>query len=219
MGWLLVVSACGASPAENVGEPLTEISDTSDETAAEPETTVTSPDGDTGSSVSAPESESTTTVTVESSTTIPTTTTSVPPTTTSPTTTTTAATTTSTTTTTPPSTMLVPSGPPQVSIAIRFDADGNDNENKNDEWVRFTNESVAPLDMTGWTVNDEGPHRYRFGDLVLPSGGSVTLFTGCGTDTATERFWCNSGSAVWNNSGDTVFLSDGNGTPVAQRSG
>ena len=37
-------------------------------------------------------------------------------------------------------------------------------------------------------------------------GAAVTLFTGCGTDTDVERYWCNSDSAVWNNGGDTVFL-------------
>jgi hypothetical protein len=40
------------------------------------------------------------------------------------------------------------------------------------------------------------------------------LFTGCGSDTATERYWCNEDSAVWNNKGDTVFLKDPAGNTV-----
>jgi hypothetical protein len=47
---------------------------------------------------------------------------------------------------------------------------------------------------------------------------SVTLFTGCGTDDDTNRYWCASGSAVWNNSGDTVFLRDGKGNIVVSLS-
>lgn len=119
----------------------------------------------------------------------------------------------------PPTTAPAPS-PASVEIAIRFDADGNDNQNKNDEWVRFGNGGTAALDMTGWVVQDEGPnHTYRFGTLVLLPGETVTLFTGCGTDEAFARFWCNGGSAVWNNSGDTVSLYDESGELIAQRSG
>lgn len=105
-----------------------------------------------------------------------------------------------------------------IGITIRFDADGNDNDNKNDEWVRFSNDGTTDLDLTGWAVSDEGPHRYRFANLVLPPGSAVTLFTGCGTDSGTERYWCNPGSAVWNNGGDTVFLVDSSGSPIAQKS-
>ena len=53
---------------------------------------------------------------------------------------------------------------------------------------------------------------------MLEPGASVTLFTGCGIDTATERYWCNEDSAVWNNSGDTVFLYDPAGNTVVTES-
>ncbi len=103
-----------------------------------------------------------------------------------------------------------------VEIEVHPDADGDDNANLNDEWVRFTNTGAAPLDLDGWTVRDESAtHRYTFIDVVVPPAGSVTLRTGCGTDTPTERFWCTVDSAVWNNSGDTVFLLDPAGNIVA----
>lgn len=93
---------------------------------------------------------------------------------------------------------------------IRFDADGDDNQNLDDEWVRITNRSGSPADLTGWVLKDtSATHRYRFPDgFVLGGGASVTVRTGCGTDTATDLHWCNEGSAVWNNSGDTAFLLD-----------
>ncbi len=112
-----------------------------------------------------------------------------------------------------------PAAPASVEIDLHPDAAGDDNVNLNDEWVRFTNTGTAPLDLAGWTVRDESStHRYTFADLVVQPGDAVTLFTGCGTDTATERYWCNSDSAVWNNGGDTVFLHDPAGNIVASRS-
>jgi micrococcal nuclease len=96
-----------------------------------------------------------------------------------------------------------------VEIEVHPDAEGDDNANLNDEWVRFTNTGAGPLDLDGWTVRDESAtHRYTFADLVVPPAGAVILHTGCGPDTPTERFWCNVDSAVWNNGGDTVFLLD-----------
>ena len=44
---------------------------------------------------------------------------------------------------------------------------------------------------------------------------ATCAITGCGADGQTERHWCNESSAVWNNSGDTVFLRDPNGNDVA----
>jgi len=54
--------------------------------------------------------------------------------------------------------------------------------------------------LNGWQVADESAsHRDNFRNLILQPGAAVTLFAGCGTDTDVERFWCNSGSAIWNN--------------------
>lgn len=102
-----------------------------------------------------------------------------------------------------------------IDIDIHPDADGHDNENLNDEWVRFTNTGPAAIDLAGWTVKDESSsHRYHIDDLVLEPGESVTLFTGCGVDTDVARYWCEVGSAVWNNGGDTVYLLDPAGNVV-----
>ena len=109
--------------------------------------------------------------------------------------------------------------PVAVDIEIHANAAGDDNENLNDEWVRFVNAGDADVDLDHWIVADESASpRYTFAELVLVPGAAVTLFTGCGTDTDAERYWCNSGSAVWNNGGDTVFLRDPAGNIVASRS-
>lgn len=96
---------------------------------------------------------------------------------------------------------------------IHFDAGGNDNNNLNDEWVDFANTGTAVVDLSGWTVKDESAsHRYHFPPgFTLAMGATVRLHTGCGTDNAGGLYWCNQGSAVWNNDGDTVFLLDPSG--------
>jgi endonuclease YncB( thermonuclease family) len=107
----------------------------------------------------------------------------------------------------------------EIVIDVNADAPGDDGVNLNGEWVRFTNAGAEAIDFDGWEVADESAsHRYTFNDLRLEVGAEVTLFSGCGPDDETARYWCESGSAVWNNSGDTVFLRDGNGNIVASLS-
>jgi micrococcal nuclease len=103
----------------------------------------------------------------------------------------------------------------RIGVEVNADAPGDDAQNLNGEWVRFTNHGTDSVDLDGWEVADESAsHRYRFDDLRLGSGASVTLFSGCGPDDSSSRYWCTSGSAIWNNSGDTVFLRDDGGNIV-----
>lgn len=103
---------------------------------------------------------------------------------------------------------------------IHFDADGDDNQNLNDEWVEIGNPDRTALDLTGWSVKDgSATHRYHFpSGFHLEGGATVRLHTGCGADTSTALYWCSQGSAVWNNSGDTVFVLDPSGNVAASRS-
>jgi micrococcal nuclease len=107
----------------------------------------------------------------------------------------------------------------RIVVDVNADAPGDDGVNLNGEWVRFANAGAEAIDLDGWEVADESAsHRYTFGDLRLEPRADVTLFSGCGPDDETSRYWCVSGSAVWNNSGDTVFLRDRNGNIVASLS-
>lgn len=101
---------------------------------------------------------------------------------------------------------------------IHYDAAGDDNTNLNDEWVEFFNGGSESVELTGWVVKDESAsHRYSLpAGFVLGPGATVRLHTGCGDDTSASLYWCNQGSAVWNNSGgDTVFLLDPRGNIAA----
>ena len=102
-------------------------------------------------------------------------------------------------------------------VDINADAEGNDNENLNDEYVTLANRGNETLDLSGWTVTDEAGKAYTFGNLTLKPDERVTLRSGPGEDTATDVYW-DQPSAVWNNGGDAVTVRDAGGDLVAERS-
>lgn len=109
-------------------------------------------------------------------------------------------------------------GGPLAVAAIAADAPGNDNANLGRETVTFENRGANALALSGWTVRDEAGHTYSFPDRsALAPGARLTLHTGRGTDTKTDRYWGLT-SAVWNNDGDTVIVEDATGVVVARRS-
>ena len=102
---------------------------------------------------------------------------------------------------------------------FHWNAEGNDCDNLNDEYVRFKNNCSYSCDMTGWTIKDESSRDpYTFPSFVLESEAMVTLYTGCGSNTDVELYWCSSGNscnAVWNNNGkDTLYLRNSKGNLV-----
>ncbi|EMA68188.1 beta-lactamase [Halorubrum aidingense JCM 13560] len=100
--------------------------------------------------------------------------------------------------------------------AINADAAGDDRENLNDEYVVFENTGDDPIEMGGWTVEDEAGRSYEIpSGFTLDAGATVTVRTGSGTDTDTELYW-GSSSPVWNNDGDTVMVSNGDGERVLE---
>ena len=101
---------------------------------------------------------------------------------------------------------------------VHPDAAGDERDNLNDEYVVFENTGDERLDISGWTVTDEADHSFTVPEGVsLDPGETVTLHTGSGTDTATDLYW-GSGSPVWNNGGDTVFVTTDDGELVVEES-
>lgn len=101
---------------------------------------------------------------------------------------------------------------------FKWNAEGNDCDNLNSEYVTFVNTCSHSCDLTSWTVKDESSRNpYVFSISVLENGKTVTLYTGCGTNTKTQLYWCSSGyscNAIWNNDGDTLYLRNSNGELV-----
>jgi competence protein ComEC len=101
-------------------------------------------------------------------------------------------------------------------VEINADAEGDDGDNLNDEYVVFENTDDGPLDIGGWTVTDEAGKTYTVPEgVTLESGVQVTLHTGSGEDTATDLYW-GQGSPVWNNGGDTVIVRNSDGDIVRE---
>jgi micrococcal nuclease len=103
---------------------------------------------------------------------------------------------------------------------VHYDASGDDNQNLNEEWITIRNEGDNLVDLSGWTIRDESAsNRFQFPDsYVLSPRETVTIRSGCGDDFGTDLFWCSVGSAVWNNDGDTAFLTDPSGNIHHDRS-
>ncbi|MGB6680406.1 MAG: lamin tail domain-containing protein [Candidatus Bathyarchaeia archaeon] len=94
-----------------------------------------------------------------------------------------------------------------ILLKFNYNAEGNDDENLNDEYVILQNIGDTPLNMTGWTIKDEGSNIFTFLEHVLPANEVVTLHTGSGSNTENEIFWSKKG-AVWNNKADAIYLRD-----------
>jgi endonuclease YncB( thermonuclease family) len=109
------------------------------------------------------------------------------------------------------------SGEGRIAVqTVQEDAQGDEYDNLNDEYVVFENPENASIDLTGYTVEDEAGKEYTFPDgFTLGAGETVTLHSGSGTDTSTDLYW-GSGSPIWNNSGDTVYVFDDSGTIVVE---
>jgi len=100
-------------------------------------------------------------------------------------------------------------------VKVHADAAGTESENLNDEYVVFENVGGGALELTNYEVSDSAGNAYAVPEFTLDAGARVTLHTGSGTDSSTDLYW-GRGSAVWNNTGDTVTVADGGGTVVLQ---
>ncbi len=97
---------------------------------------------------------------------------------------------------------------------IHGDASGDESQNLNDEYIVLKNTGETTLDLGSWTVTDAAGHEYTFPkDFQLEAGATVTLHTGSGTDTESDLHW-GSGSAVWNNGGDTIIVRNDQGNRI-----
>lgn len=112
---------------------------------------------------------------------------------------------------------LIPTAPAAIRITkIYFDSPGSDTGSKsslNAEWIRLKNTGSTGRYLTGWTIRDTASHVYKFGTFKLRAGYSVTVHTGSGSNTATNRYW-GSGGYIWNNDGDIARLKNKAGTLI-----
>ncbi len=96
-----------------------------------------------------------------------------------------------------------------ITVA-EFQWDEGQEKDSNNEWVVFRNDCNSSLDLDGWYVKDEATHIYKFKNVELSVGETLTLITGTGHDSDNIVYW-NQKTPIWNNDGDRLFLRDGEG--------
>jgi large subunit ribosomal protein L20 len=98
---------------------------------------------------------------------------------------------------------------------IEFDPPGSDVEG---EYVQIVNTTTEAVDLTGWTLRDEGAkHTYTFPAFTLEAGAEVQIWTKSGDDDAANLYWGNN-RAIWNNTGDIGVLLDAEGNEITRYS-
>jgi len=105
----------------------------------------------------------------------------------------------------------------KIDIVARYDADGNDENNLNGEWIRIYNKSDDVINLKDYTLNSApvGSDKYIFtSNTIVEKGESLYLYTGEGTDTRLHKYWSKSNSVLANAS-DSVWLSTFNGQTIA----
>ncbi|GGO87862.1 lamin tail domain-containing protein [Wenjunlia tyrosinilytica] len=95
---------------------------------------------------------------------------------------------------------------------FQFDALGADdstNASINGEYLRLTNTTDLPRQLSGWTIPDptSAGQDFAFPSFVLAPGRSVTIHSGRGTGTSTDLYW-GRGRHVWDNESGFAFLWD-----------
>jgi micrococcal nuclease len=92
--------------------------------------------------------------------------------------------------------------------ALHYDGPGSDRVAPNGEWVELTNEGSAPVDLSGYTLQDAGLYLYTFDEMTLSPGATVRVYSGRGADTAAELYWGLAGEEIWHSDGNTAYLRD-----------
>ena len=106
------------------------------------------------------------------------------------------------------------SGPSLTVTETHVDPSGDDAANLAREYVEFTNEGSETLDMGGYTVADSEGWEFHFPEtFTLEAGASVRLHTGDGQWSDTDLYW-GLDQPVWDDDGDTVRVTDADGTVV-----
>jgi hypothetical protein len=95
-------------------------------------------------------------------------------------------------------------------VMVMANPPGPDDENINGEYVQIANRGAGEVDLAGFMLYDDHRTTYTFEDVILQPNQQVTIYSGCGRDSADEFYWCED-TPVWSNSGDTAVLTDPQG--------
>jgi endonuclease YncB( thermonuclease family) len=93
-------------------------------------------------------------------------------------------------------------------IVANFDANGDDNQNVNGEWIKIKNTSGRSVDISHWWLRDSALYFFRFpSSTVLENGEEVTVFIGKGQNTKNTFYW-GKDFPILDNTWDGIYLHD-----------
>lgn len=105
--------------------------------------------------------------------------------------------------------------------SFHANADGDDRENVNGEYLRVCNVSSETLDLSGYKIADISGNSYDFPKLLLPPGHTVKVHSGVGqhqTDPNEQlAIYLGSATPIWNNKLDRATIYDRFGRVVDAR--
>ncbi|MCA9926432.1 MAG: lamin tail domain-containing protein [Anaerolineales bacterium] len=93
---------------------------------------------------------------------------------------------------------------------IEYDPPGSDVDG---EYVDIQNMGGTTQNLAGWKLRDAASNSYTFPTFTLSPSAKVRVWTGSGTNSATDLYM-NKGWSIWNNGGDTATLLDDLGQVV-----
>jgi len=95
-----------------------------------------------------------------------------------------------------------------LKILVHYDANGDDNNNLNDEWVKIRNNSGRSVDISHWWLRDSALNFFRFpASTIIADNGELIIHGGTGTTTNNVFYWGNN-EPIFANSGDSAYLHD-----------
>jgi hypothetical protein len=103
--------------------------------------------------------------------------------------------------------------PPGISVNEKvsiFNAPSNDHITVKQECVALKNNSSSAISLQGWRMLDLKNHLYQFPDISVGPRKVISVHTGAGRNRNGKYYWGRK-RAVWNNTGDFVFLINPNG--------
>jgi endonuclease YncB( thermonuclease family) len=105
--------------------------------------------------------------------------------------------------------------------SFHANADGDDRENVNGEYLRVCNVSPKPLDLSGFRITDINGNSWEFPAIVMPAGHTVKVHSGQGPNQADPQaqleIHLGSAGPIWNNKADRATIYDRFGREVDHR--
>ena len=105
--------------------------------------------------------------------------------------------------------------------SFHANADGDDRENVNGEYLRVCNVSADAIDLSGYYITDISGNKFQFPQLVVPAGFTFKLHSGKGANAVDTQaqiaVHLQSADPIWNNKLDRASIYDRYGRVVDSR--